>query len=442
MASCALFIAPTAVTGLSRLSTSCSPSSADVVNVVRTQDIMTANGYHCHRRVNLHCLRSQPHSHVYSTASCYSPASNTAGGVMNTSPTTVYSFLNTAHQPYRSSRTVLHDSSSRQILSFNGEAHTPPDNLSPSAPSSPRSVPLPSTAPCLCSHVVQRNPHHRLSIARSYSTRARPSSRVPHLLQQHRVTNLRNHQYHSNSNNSNCNNNRNNTTTSNNYSHWHMNPHAGISTPTPHEDDLHWKDRVALYAQFSAEETLHALLHALQLNARSGPRKDDGIDALYAFANVDIWAISHRFFGKKQDLGQFERFKRVVVAYPYNILLRQDYSSKTLSALHVTPDVYVSRKAFHYPDPPDFNQSTTSAPDQQQQQQSQPQQPQQQQQKQQQKQQEQQRPQREPLVFTFTMRRLQFGGGSARAWMVDSIIHDDSSKALPGGGGHPEKASH
>lgn len=166
-------------------------------------------------------------------------------------------------------------------------------------------------------------------------------------------------------------------------------PRAGLSAPPPFHDaaansssdfprDLHWKDRVALYAQFSAEETLHALLTALRTNNRTGPYKDDGIDALYAFANLDIWALSHRFFGKKMDLGQFERFKRVVVAHPYDILLRE-YESRTLSAIHVKPDVYVSRIAFVR--------------------------------------------QGEEKVFTFTMSRADFGG--ERAWMIDSIIFDD-----------------
>lgn len=174
-------------------------------------------------------------------------------------------------------------------------------------------------------------------------------------------------------------------------------PKAGLSTPPPpssfHDaasgnDNLHWKDRVALYAQFSAEETLHVLLHALQSNAHSGPYKDDGIDALYAFSNVDVWELSHKFFGKTQDLGQFERFKRVVVAHPYNTLLRNDYKSKCLSALHVTPDVYVTRKVFKYY----HGLSHVNT------------------------------------VFTFTMCRLQFainGSGDNRAWMVDSIIHGD-----------------
>lgn len=111
--------------------------------------------------------------------------------------------------------------------------------------------------------------------------------------------------------------------------------------------------------------------------------KDDGIDALYAFANLDIWALTHRFFGKKMDLGQFERFKRVLVASPYDVLLRYR-RVRTLSALRVDDETYVSRRAFEAPGRPD-------------------------------------------TVFTFTLTRAAFGGdeGTKRAWMVDSIIHDD-----------------
>lgn len=166
---------------------------------------------------------------------------------------------------------------------------------------------------------------------------------------------------------------------------------SGLSPPAPEwkqapypegRGGLRWKDRVALYAQFSAEETLDELLCALQANGREDG--DEGIDALYAFANVDIWELTHRFFGKTQDLGQFERFKRVVVAHPYSILLREDYTMRTLSALHVTDGCYVARRLFE-----------TEG--------------------------------REPIVFVFTMRQLEFGASAERtAWMVDSIIRDDA----------------
>ncbi|CAN8069166.1 unnamed protein product [Agarophyton chilense] len=122
------------------------------------------------------------------------------------------------------------------------------------------------------------------------------------------------------------------------------------------------------------------LLSALRSNARSGPCKDDGIDALYAFANLDIWALSHHFFGRRMDLGQFERFKRVIVADPYDVFFA-DYESETLSALRDGDDSYISRRLFRVRGGVE-------------------------------------------TVFTFSMSRQEFGGGGRRRWMVDSIIHD------------------
>lgn len=111
---------------------------------------------------------------------------------------------------------------------------------------------------------------------------------------------------------------------------------------------IKWKDRVALYAQFSAEETLQVLLDALQGNTRAGPSQDDSIEALYAFANFDVWEITHVFFGRRMDLGQFERFKRVMVAAPYDILLAHE-RRVILSSLHRSKDSYISRISFEAP---------------------------------------------------------------------------------------------
>lgn len=143
---------------------------------------------------------------------------------------------------------------------------------------------------------------------------------------------------------------------------------------------IRWKDRVALYAQFSAEETLEELLTALRENSWTGPMKDDGIDALYAFANVDVWELTHRFFGRKMDLGQFERFKRVISANPYAILLSA-HNRQVLSAIHVAGETYICRIRFDAP-------------------------------------------RRDSSVFTFTLSRAAFGDNN-NSWMVDSIIHNE-----------------
>lgn len=147
------------------------------------------------------------------------------------------------------------------------------------------------------------------------------------------------------------------------------------------DQDIRWKDRVALYAQFSAEETLDVLLSALRDNNRSGPLQDDGIDALYAFANLDVWSITHGFFGRrKTDLGQFEKFKNCIVSTPYNIML--GYSERsTLSALRLSEDKYVSRISFVAP-------------------------------------------RRDPVAFTFHLSRVALGLN--KSWMVDSITQEPS----------------
>eukprot|EP00183_Erythrolobus_madagascarensis_P007164 CAMPEP_0185846960 /NCGR_PEP_ID=MMETSP1354-20130828/2407_1 /TAXON_ID=708628 /ORGANISM="Erythrolobus madagascarensis, Strain CCMP3276" /LENGTH=132 /DNA_ID=CAMNT_0028547195 /DNA_START=125 /DNA_END=520 /DNA_ORIENTATION=- len=62
-------------------------------------------------------------------------------------------------------------------------------------------------------------------------------------------------------------------------------------------ESLAAKDRVALFAQLSPEDTLQCLLDALRDNASgthgahsSTPaHADEGIEALYAFANFDVW---------------------------------------------------------------------------------------------------------------------------------------------------------
>lgn len=162
--------------------------------------------------------------------------------------------------------------------------------------------------------------------------------------------------------------------------HWRCcKPSPPPPTPSDPPAPLPWKDRIALYAQFSPEETLESLLQALRQNS---PTKDDGIDALYIFANLDIWALTHTFFGRKMDLGQFERFKRVLVASPYNAILRSADSS-TLSALRLSPDIYITRRVF-------------------------------------------QPPEQQPSTFIFTLSRTTLVA-NPRLWMVDSIIHEPLS---------------
>ncbi len=85
--------------------------------------------------------------------------------------------------------------------------------------------------------------------------------------------------------------------------------------------------------------------------------RDDGIDALYQFSSLDVWAVRHSFFGyqtsnsvkfRVQDLGRFEEFKKTVSSQPYDVLLR--HTRRTiLAALSIGPDAYVARVRFDAP---------------------------------------------------------------------------------------------
>jgi hypothetical protein len=109
-------------------------------------------------------------------------------------------------------------------------------------------------------------------------------------------------------------------------------------------DTLRWRDTVALYAQLSAEQTVEHLLEGLSRRQAltTAQECDEGIEALYAFANFDVWSIKNEFFGKRIDLGQFERFKRIMMARPYSALLRHK-SRCVLSSMRVTPYLYHCR---------------------------------------------------------------------------------------------------
>jgi len=85
---------------------------------------------------------------------------------------------------------------------------------------------------------------------------------------------------------------------------------------------------------------VEAILQALRENKGIGPSKDEGMEALYAFANFDIWEVNSSFFGgKKMDIGQFERFRRVMITHPYGILLRHTKHT-VLSSVRPVDDKY------------------------------------------------------------------------------------------------------
>jgi hypothetical protein len=65
------------------------------------------------------------------------------------------------------------------------------------------------------------------------------------------------------------------------------------------------------------------------------PHIDAGIEVLYAFADVDLFLPRSRYFGCSQDLGQFERFRRVLHTPQYRALLNH-VELRVLSTLQVS----------------------------------------------------------------------------------------------------------
>jgi hypothetical protein len=156
--------------------------------------------------------------------------------------------------------------------------------------------------------------------------------------------------------------------------------------PDNNSDILRWTDRVALQAQVgSAVDTLEVILAALRNNKAWADvglpgdkrRKDEGLEALYTFANFDVWSLRTDFFGRSLDLGQFERFKRIMVCIPYDIILVGDY--EILSNFRTNPNSFCCRVLFRAP-------------------------------------------RRDETVFKISMSRVRTG--TVSSWMIDSLIHD------------------
>ena len=83
----------------------------------------------------------------------------------------------------------------------------------------------------------------------------------------------------------------------------------------------------------SAEEAFAAQWTALQHN--DSPHVDAGIEVLYSFADIDLYLPRSRYFGIRQDLGQFERFRRVLHTPQYRALLSH-VELRVLSTLRVS----------------------------------------------------------------------------------------------------------
>eukprot|EP00803_Ostreobium_quekettii_P010452 evm.model.scf_31.3 EVM.evm.TU.scf_31.3 scf_31:46305-51402(-) len=87
------------------------------------------------------------------------------------------------------------------------------------------------------------------------------------------------------------------------------------------------------------EQAVELQLEALQRN--NEPFRDHGVEVLYRFANFDPFQRSN-FFGRPLDLGQFERFRRILHSPEYSILL--DHTDRELlSTLQVSENVWKQR---------------------------------------------------------------------------------------------------
>lgn len=87
------------------------------------------------------------------------------------------------------------------------------------------------------------------------------------------------------------------------------------------------------------EQGVELQLKSLQHN--NFPYADHGIEILYRFADFDPFYRSS-YFGKPLDLGQFERFRRVLYTKSYEPLLNHT-EHKILSSLEVSEDIWKSR---------------------------------------------------------------------------------------------------
>ncbi|CAN6341163.1 unnamed protein product [Urochloa humidicola] len=90
---------------------------------------------------------------------------------------------------------------------------------------------------------------------------------------------------------------------------------------------------------FSAEEAVEYQLESLKYNDQ--PRPDYGIEVMYRFAGFDPFERS-TYFGRKFDLGQFERFRRLFHHSSYRSLLGHK-ERKMLSSLWVEENRFKQR---------------------------------------------------------------------------------------------------
>ncbi|QDZ17554.1 hypothetical protein HOP50_01g00630 [Chloropicon primus] len=71
--------------------------------------------------------------------------------------------------------------------------------------------------------------------------------------------------------------------------------------------------------ELDCDAVMEIQLEHLQRN--NVPYVDHGIEVLYRFADIDPFEIQATYFGKRMDLGQFERFRRMMHTKQYRALL-------------------------------------------------------------------------------------------------------------------------
>ncbi|GLI71574.1 hypothetical protein VaNZ11_016838 [Volvox africanus] len=95
--------------------------------------------------------------------------------------------------------------------------------------------------------------------------------------------------------------------------------------------------------EFSWEDALRVQLEALQKN--NMPYSDHGVEVLYRFANFDPF-VRAKYFGRSLDLGQFERFRRVMHS-PYYATLLDNSGWEVLSTLQLDEGMWYVRVLVH-----------------------------------------------------------------------------------------------
>lgn len=110
---------------------------------------------------------------------------------------------------------------------------------------------------------------------------------------------------------------------------------------TQEEKSLRLKKRYTPSLKYTREEAIKMQLEALQNN--NEPYFDHGIEVLYRFAgrHLDPFLPSN-YFGRPLDLGQFERFRRIMNTECFRILVNHT-NFEFLSTLQVSEYVWKTR---------------------------------------------------------------------------------------------------